>query len=333
MSNDSKTTTANSDGLVAAKMIAHGSHSFSFKILVPGDWKVDKVVDSSLLTDKISLISIFTSQFNSYASIQVIGSIISNEISAANWLKFYVGLREGWTAGELTEVDAKRARVSCEAVVDGLAMKGLASATINGDTVVVLQGFCPADEFEQFREALNLGVRSFNTDEIIHPNVIEPLARFDVGSRVASSCPASWAARFPDKTPSGKSAVDWIRRDSQDVVRGVMRLKVAKKHGPSSYHQHLEDSIREFRESDMVVDEILGVSEIGSRDQFLSVVLLEARAHTNPDADLLFRCLVFEGIDLFIILTSLGPNEEQEFYEWAINDRALRIVADMLTID
>ncbi len=321
------------DSVVRAELLSEGPNPFKFSILAPGDWRLANVGKTPIVTNNLSLIAVLEASSEIGVSLQIFGIALANEISAVHWLKYYISTRANWRAGELTPLDARRARASCELEIGGLEYSGLLSATVNGSTLVLLQGFCPTSRFLDLMNILNLGIRSFTTNEVATPNIIEPWINASIGPGVSFQFPESWSRRNPEELPPGRAVADWYRFDSDKIMKCFLRVKYIDRNFASPpFDAERDATLKEFEESGVTFASKPNWISLAVFEPFTNIQSIKVDAKTTVDSPLQLQVISLEYSRGLVIISCLGPHSNAAFLDWAINSRAFEIAVASLSV-
>lgn len=321
----------NLDNVIAAEMIARGPQPFPFRIVVPGNWKLAGSSEEPLSADTPSAIAAFEAPFEPFLSIQVLGIVLKHEITAAHWLQYYLTQR-GWISNDVAANGPRKARASCTLSVNGLAMAGLLTATVNGNTLILLQSLCPINRFEAAKDVLNLGVRSFTIAAPVDPNIVEPWTAVQLTPKIGFQFPASWSMRRPTDAPPGKAAVDWMRLNDRQIVQGMVRLKSIDRTQMTTIADAMALTVREFQDSGLEFVNAPTPKQVQAPPPWRGMAVIDASGRTNPQSTLHFQCYGLEHDAGVVVIACMGPDAKSDFYNWAINIRAFEIALASLAV-
>lgn len=316
----------------AAEITARGTKPFRFRIMVPDHWVVARASDKRLSAKAVELIAMFVDPVDPLTNVSVLGQILTAEISAADWLHHFLTTRENANYGGVAAAGARRARATFDTRIDGARMVGLTTVTVNGDTTIVLQAMCPEQKFDAVKDALNAGVRSFNTEEVVTPNVVEPWLTHRLSPAVSFEFPASWQVQAPPAFPSGRFVFDLLRKDSDQVVQGFARVKSIEDGSVVSLDEALRTTIKEFEASNLRLSMLPAFTSIDPWQPFVEAKSLDVPASSNPTSVLQFQSTAVRTRNVTLVVTCLGPESGQDYYQWAVNCRAYEIAIGTLRV-
>ena len=310
---------------VAAELTAISPAPFAFQLLLPGSWEVKQVNEQPLTVDSPTIIAVFEPPQATNISVQVIGILLNNEISAAHWLEYYCSL-SSWHVDTLQPIDARRARASCFVRAEGHELRGLVTVTVNGNTLILIQAFVPSSEFAALSDVVNMAVRSFRTEQVRQPNVIEDWSNFSLFQDIGFFFPASWHVNQPQSGLADRMAIDFARTGSNGEILGFARLKAISAQQPVDLVQELSKTRREFEGSDIIFDAGATSKAVTLDPPFIEATEVTVGARTSESDDPLeFTALAMKTPSHVIISSILGPSRKTSFYNWAVNMRAHEI--------
>ncbi|MCU0830372.1 MAG: hypothetical protein MUC58_02445 [Rhizobiaceae bacterium] len=317
--------------IAAAEMQANGPSPFAFRIALPADWIVAESSDTRLHADGLTLIGAFHEDGNAAFGAQAYGTLLRNEISAGNWLHLYFGQLD-WAEPEVEEDGPRKARGSAAFDAEGTPMQALATATVNGPVLILLQAYCPAEDFAACRDVMNVAVQSLELERTEDPNIIEPWSAYGFDDGGEFMLPSSWQAKQAESDRPDRLAIDFTRWADGDRLEGFLRVKRIDVGSGINARDALALAIAEFESGGVSFIEPLRLTDEEAGGAWNEVISLVARNRTNPDHLLRFEAMALAGDAGTFVFACNGAAPEEEFLAWAINSRALQIALSSLEV-
>lgn len=316
----------------------YGNLDLAYSIVLPNDWLQLglEAQDAQLHADKPKLLANVLSPTDRDANgmIQVWCQGLIKEISAADWLKYYL-TTTGREVGALQVVSPYFADAIAHWELDKVAYTMRIAACVAGNRLFLIQGMAPDDLYAEYAELFGLAVSSFKVTRKLENPHVELWQTHTLDDRIVCNAPISWPERTPE-APEGLSAVDLFNLSGEGEPLGVLKIMTLRKkltEGKSGIDLPAL-LVMEFTKIGIEVetiasDEPLPVSEPFGNGSFK---ILTARV---PKGDNRLRNLLIASFDVpshhvLVGLMTCAPKEG--FYEYAVNRRAFDIVLETMRV-
>ncbi|MCX7099865.1 MAG: hypothetical protein NTV43_18375 [Methylococcales bacterium] len=301
-----------------------------YKILIQKNWEVDTLTAKSAELDTVSLkpIGMFVSPQNhpQSAYIHIYAVELLKEISAANLLRHYANTT-GRNIINLQEISIYFADSLMDFNIENQSFIGRAAIRVDGNKAFMVFCFTKKANYENLAEIFGLTVASFQLTSPSLQNYIEHRVSIAIND-IKFDYPASWQPNMPKEMPRGRQVTDLYHFDNENVLQGMIRIKVVEKNTIDSIEKVLRGTIDEFTEANVVIQQKTHQSSVESYSKrFLNgeILIYECTINNNPNE--LWIC-VFSDTTHYYVISLLTPARDNYFYTWALNRRAYDIVLE-----
>ncbi len=311
------------------------AEDWTHKLGVLGNIGIEAGLSNKVLTEFTRYISPPRFNLNSFFTVEL--QELSYEIGARDWLVFHL-LRSGSTLSALTEYSAKEAEALYVIVQGDTTYIVRTKIFLNGPRVILAKYYVPQEDYAKEKPFQAQVINSFKLTNPIGGGV-EAYETYGFLDQSYFDYPVSWTLRA--------DLVKSIERMKAYIYRGLEIDKDGEKlsdpTGQIRVHlvsklldTRLADEIKKFREGidypGYTLSTVLEVKDYKYSEDMIKgraeVYELEPQNVTLVPYELVIS--VSEGADYFYFISMLTPSRDTEYYDWARNMEAFRIVAESL---
>ena len=307
----------------------------AYKILIPKTFTPEpiKAETPELNPNTLKPLGIFKGPaengVNPFIQIQAVQLV--KEITAANWLRHYAIITNRHI-DTVKPINTNLADSVMEFNIEGHLFFARITASIDGDRLFFLLNLAHESMYSSYKNIFGVSVVSFNIENRSPKPSIEKHVPYKLSEMINFKYPESWQYILLTDAPPGKSGVDLFNHDPDGNICGKIRVKTVKKKVSSRIDTQIEDTLEEYRESNVKCGELIECIdvEIGT-ERFESAIINVYRGEIKGnDISQEIWIAVIEDPEYFFVVTLLTPFREQAFFIWAINHRAFNIVLETL---
>jgi hypothetical protein len=302
-----------------------------YKILMQKNWEMDTIEAKTAELDTISLkpIALFVSPQNhpQSAYIHIYAVQLVKEITAAHLLRHYANTTDR-TIINLQEISIYFADSLMTFNIENKPFIGRAAIRIDGNIAFMVFGFTKKANYENLAEIFGLTVASFQLTSPSSQSYIEPRETIVFFNTIKFNYPASWKSNIPKEIPNGRQVTDLYHFDNENVLQGMIRIKIVEKNIIDSVEKVIKGTIEEFTVANVKIQQKSHQSSVESYSkQFLNGQLLiyDCLIDNNPNE--LWIC-IFSDANYYVVVSLLTPARDKVFYTWALNKRAYDIILE-----
>lgn len=311
-----------------------GSRSFS--LVLPAYWQAFRIASLATVPEPGGS-AVLLAQFNGpemdgfTAFAQVQCAQLDREISAANWLRFYCEQMQ-YVPRQIDTISSHLADALVGFQIAGRVVAARVAVRLFGPSLYIVLVGVAAQEYDQYQEILGLAVRSFALADQKPGGQVEhwQTVAAAIGPRLA--VPQSWTAEAipgPDKL---RGAFDLTNRNAGQVWLGQIRLRWLDYSVAGSDAEEAKKMIGEFGVAGVQMGRLIaGSTDPAATEAFglKAECVREATVAGNKKAFEFWR-LVLCDQSYRILIAMLTPSRNESLFWWAVNRRALEIVASTL---
>ena len=310
----------------------------AYEVRLPKEWgetadPPKTTPDHKGVSDRvIGIIAAYSSpwryQLRSFFTIEALE--LDYEINARNWFINYT-FNNGYTLSALKEISENEIEAAYVELRDDITYAVRVRAIINGPRVLVMRYYVPQEDFADERI---MQAQALNSFKLLHfeDRFIETHKTYGFVDQSYFNYPASWTIDAPLIKSIDRMKVILFSGDDVRKPEGQINVYVISKLLGTS----LAQEVRDFRDSINIPGYRLG--KIRERldmpyDKSLWFGMTESyrlEPQGNTMIDYEYVVSVMEGADYYYIVSLITPSREEEFYNWAKNLRAFRIVAETM---
>lgn len=318
-----------------------GDLYLEYKMRLPRDWtrtvdppKATPDATMKRMSDRVlgvigEYISPPTFESRSYISIEALE--LDHEINARNWFVNFI-LSEGYAPTAMTEVSEQEVQAIYVDVQGDTSFIVRLKAIVNGPRVVLFRYYMPQENVATERVMQAQVVKSFR---LVNPETatIESRKTFAFLDQSFFDYPASWTAESPRLRSIDRMRAQLytgVRRnapDGQVTIHTISRL----------LDTTLADEVKAYRQKLKIPGFTLGqmIEKIQYSNTDPSMEFSATEVYRLEPEDTKMRgyelaISVMKGSEYFYIMTLITHAREEDFYQWARNMRAFRIMAETM---
>lgn len=319
--------------------VPFGDRYLAYQMRLPSDWTraVDPprtVPDARMqMSDRVlGIIGEYVSpprlDLRSMVTIEALE--LAYEINAKNWFINYM-LANGYTPTALTEISETEIEAIYVDVQKDTTFVVRLKAIINGPRVVIFRYFLPQQDVQNERVMQAQIVNSFRLTNA-ESETIERRSTFEFLDQSFFDYPASWKA----ETPRFKSIermkgllYTGIRREAPDAQVNV--YLVSRLLGTT-----LADEVAQYKSKISIpgyeLKELIETIDYTDNPdmEFSATEVYRLAPQETKMKDYEMVVAVMQGGDYFYIMTMLTQSRQEDFYLWARNMRAFRVMAESM---
>lgn len=316
----------------------YGEELLSYSIRLPKDW-TDNVQQPLTQSSRGALSDTVLGLLGRYIStpknfkrsyVTVEGQGLNYEISAMNWFINFIMLN-GFSLTALTEISPQEIEALYVEVEKDQTYVVRARILFNGNRLLIVRYYLPQENYQEEKGLQTVVLKSFKPSDP-SPNRIEPQETYGFLDQSYFSYPTSW--RLKEKSILSIERMSALlyqeRQDGRDsVLEGHIRINVISRLLKTT----MADEINKFRSELKIKDYELGdLLDVVDYKYDPSIKYGKAQIYrlnpANPTNMKAYEFLVtvMQGDDYYYITSMITPSREQDFYSWARNIEAARIV-------
>jgi hypothetical protein len=323
----------------------------SYEIRIPKDWTDNISRSSAQITDTPIALSKTVPDIiaryvgppvnfrRSYVTIE--GQGVDHEISMKDWFVNFI-IRKGFALNAMTEVSAQEARALYVHVEAEDTYAVLARVMVNGPRVVIVRHYLPQENYEQEKELQAHIVNSFRLTDGRNERIEKQIVQGFLDQSYFNY-PVSWNLKERSTlTIERMSALLYQTKEIEDdqnfrekievTLDGHIRVNVISRLLGTTTAQE----ITKFRDGFKIPGYKIGAL-IGDVPHKFHESILKGRVQSYklvPEKsgmkDYELAVGVLEGANYYYITSLVTPGREQDFYNWAKNMEAFRIVNESM---
>jgi hypothetical protein len=241
-----------------------------------------------------------------YPSIQIHATKLTQEISAHNWLRYYVAeskeqILNLQTPSVLFADSLVKFQTPEQVIIKRIA------AVIHGSWMILLLGFAQEYDYLALAETFGKAVSSFRLLKPALSPSIEPQTHYQLAEMIEFDCPASWQSKLVSETN-----IELYHDDAQ--------LKVALS-SKQNLEKIIETTLDDFPQ--MTILELLHSTPLRNFH-----LLIYQGNFKDQTYELWISC--FEYYQHYTVASLLTISRDSDFYQWAVNKRAYGILLESL---
>lgn len=311
----------------------------SFKMFIPDTWE-EIALRSSNRIDISSDIPVTLSYYMGppiselRPRLKVQAMRLTREITAKNWLRHFI-LTNGYSMldDKIIYDGDKFAATNFVYVESDITYLGYLRAIIHGDIVSIVRIDVP-QKFERLYKVLQQ--EAINSFILTHPQGggVEVKKRQKLGDgALYVSYPASWVRKKQVHNEAGeKIAFELHNIADEKTVFGFMKFETVKRNGDITLKSELDRIKQELKNRfGIKIKKIISSKPSYGpiRFDYIREEIYKVGFNRKIDAqDHELRFLVMADVEWYIFIYMLSPLEENDQLNWAINDRAYKIIRD-----
>lgn len=316
----------------------------SFSMRLPKDWKAelaplgkinfDPGINKKVLREVARYVSPPRFNLRSFFTMQVME--LTYEIGAGDWL-VYTLLRSGSTINAMTEYSAKEAEALYVIVEGDTTYIVRTKVFLNGPRVVMIKYFVPQDDYKAERTMQGQAIDSFDLTNK-ETNGIEEYKSYGFLDQSYFDYPSSWTLK--------SNFIKSIERMKAYIYRGIEERddgRITDPDGQIRIHlvskllnTRLSDEVKAFRDSieypGYTLGDVIDAKRYNYHEDMIKgraeIYALKPQNITMIPYELIVS--VSEGEDYYYFVSMLSPSRDLEYYDWARNMEAFRIVVESL---
>ena len=314
----------------------------SYQIFIPKSW-TDNVqqppmeAGNSPLSDTVlgmlgRYIAAPKNLLRSYVTVE--GQGMTYEISAMHWFINFM-LLNGFSLTALTEKSPQEIEALYVQVVDDTTYIVRTKVIINGNRLIMVRYYLPQDNYEQEKQ---LQAQLMKTFSLLQPTEekIEDQETYGFLDQSFFNFPVSWNLR--DKSiltieRMGATLYQEKMDGKKSVLEGQIRINVISRLLKTTLGQEIEKYRAGIKIKDYEIGELLDTVDYKYDPSIkfgkAQVYRLIPRDPVNMQS-YEFLVTVMQGDDYYYITSMITPSREQDFYAWARNMEAARIVNETM---
>lgn len=319
----------------------YGEPKISYSMRIPKNWTDNEQVGAigqMALNDRVLAImarhvAAPRNLLRSYLQVEAQG--LTYEISAQNWLVHFI-LRNGFSLTAMTETSEREVEALYVQVIKDQAYVVRARVLMNGQAIVMIRYYLPQENFEAERAQQEQVISSFM---LLNPTNerVEKQATYGFLDQSYFSYPESWTLkersilsveRMSALLYQGREEVDH-RNKVNLVLEGHVRLHLISRLLKTT----LEDEVETFRKSLNIPDYTIGnLIEHITYDYDPTIKSGKAQIYSLVPKDKVrmqpyeFLVTIMQGDDYYYITSMITPSRQEDFYLWAQNMEAAKII-------
>lgn len=256
------------------------------------------------------------------------------EISAQNWFVNFI-LRNGFSLTALTEKSPQEVEAMYVQVDKDQTFVVRARIMLNGSSLLVLRYYLPAENYEEERALQEQIVGSFRLLQPVNERV-EKQALYGFLDQSYFNYPESWTLKEKSIfSVERMSALLYQARndETKTILEGHFKINVISRLLKTT----LADEIKNFKDTLKIPNYAVGaLIEDVKYDYDPSIKSGRAQIYKLVPTDSVnmkdyeFVVTVMEGDDYYYITSMITPSRQEDFYTWAQNMEAARIINESM---
>ena len=314
----------------------YGNDDLAYSVVLPNEWlQLGLEADDDVLhAGRPKLLSNFLSPTDrdANAMLQVWGQGLIKEITAADWLKWYLVQSDREISSLQVTSPYFADAVAHWRMDDKVDYTMRIAARVAGNRLFLIQGMAPNDLYPDYADIFGLSVSSFKVAKELDNPHVELWQTHTLDKQVVFNAPLSWPERKPEQTPPGMDAVDLFNLDAEGHPVGVLKAMVIRR----TLTEGKEDLdlasllLAEFTKMNVEVIDIASDERLAVAEPFVEGRLKVLTARLPKGDDRLRNVMIAEVASpthhVLVGLLTCAPKEG--FYEYAVNRRAFDIVME-----
>lgn len=316
----------------------------SYEFRMPADWMenvqqapITAGTDENLLSKSVlSIIGRYVSKpKNLERSILTIeAQEMGYEISAKNWFINFI-INNGFSLSALTEKSHKEIEAMYVALQDDVTYVVRTRVLINGSRLIVVRYYLPQDNYEEDKILQAQILSSFRLTKETKER-IEKQETYGFLDQSYFNYPVSWKLKEKSILSIERMSALLIQEtldEKTSVLEGHIKINVVSRLLKTTLAQEIDRFRKDLKIPRYTVGDLI---ETVTYDYDPSIKLGKAQVYRLIPDDKVnlqayeFLVTVMQGDDYYYITSLITPAREQDFYVWARNMEAIRIVNETM---
>lgn len=329
---------------VLASQNPYDDSYLSYTLRVPKDWgdniqqaPISKAAGQSLLSSSVlSIIAKYVAKPKNLlrSSITIEAQNMSYEISAKNWFINFI-INNGFSLNGLTEKSPREIEAIYIALVNDITYVVRARAIFNGSRLVVVRYYLPQDNYEEEKIMQAQVLASFTLTENSNER-IEKQETYGFLDQSYFNYPKSWKLKEKSILSIERMSALLTQETLEErtaILEGHIKVNVVSRLLKTTLAQEIEAFRKDLKIPNYSIGDLL---ETVKYEYDPSVKIGKAQIYKLIPDDKVnmqayeFLVTVMQGDDYFYITSLITPAREQDFYTWAKNMEAARIVNESM---
>lgn len=308
----------------------------SFSLTLPASWQPQPVPLAAAMPAAgaaAKLIALYggpeANLFTPFAQVQF--ARLTRDISAADWLRFYLD-RVRYVLREIDVVSDNMSEALVGLQIGARVAAARVAVRLYGPLAFIVVAGAPAELYEHFKDMLGLAVRDFELSGQMPQGHVEewPLVSMPGGPQLR--IPVSWEVKPISGGDGQRGEIDASNHDAAGVWVGQTRVRWVTATFPGSDAAEAKKMMQEFGQAGIALGTTIATSTDHTTTGMYIMTANAVRLATiegNPRT-FEFWQVAMCGPSYRILLAMLTPSRTESFYWWAVNRRALAIMASTL---
>lgn len=267
--------------------------------------------------------------------ITVEAQTLTYEISAQNWFVYFI-LRNGFSLTALEEYDSRHIQALYVQVIKDQTFVVRTRVMLNGPNLVIVRYYLPQENYNDEKGQQEQVMNSFALTDISNEK-IEKQAKYGFLDQSFFNYPASWTLKDKSILSVERMSVLLYQATTKDqkklILDGHIKVHVISRLLKTT----MADEVEHFRQNLQTPNYTIG-NRIEEVSYQFDPSITTGRAEVyklipkDPVTMKAYELLValMEGEDYYYIVSLITPSREQDFYSWAQNMEAARILIETL---
>lgn len=322
----------------------YGDSKLSYEFRVPKEWSLNAQQapigsgggNSPLSRSVLTIIAKYISAPKNLqrSTISIEAQELAYEVSAKNWFINFI-INNGYSLSGLTEKSPREIEAMYVALENDVTYVVRTRAIMNGSRLIVVRYYLPQENYEEEKAMQAQVMASFR---LLQPTAerIEKQETYGFLDQSYFSYPKSWKLKEKSilsiERMSALLTQEMTDRKTQ-ILEGHIKIKVVSRLLKTTLAQEIENFRKDLKiphySIGALIENVDYTYDPSIKIGKAQIYKLEPDDKVNMQA-YEFLVTVMQGDDYYYITSLITPSREQDFYTWAKNMEAVRIVNETM---